>query len=151
MDGAPELINIDHKMKNFTIEMINKANVDVFDDVQDQIFNLMKFDSYPRFLKSLKNRTDSSGDTNSGFVQPEQSLNQEEKRSLTSIHERRKSLLPWHRKSRYKSMYLTNSNKSSDSTNTSRPLSVINDNSNHSSMSSLDMAIVCNNRNVSLL
>ena len=46
-------INIDNRTKQECQQsLIKDPNVNVFEKVQLQIFQLMKYDSYPRFLKS---------------------------------------------------------------------------------------------------
>lgn len=83
---------------------------DIFDQAQKQIFNLMKFDSYPRFLKSdiykhclagdfQKLPTDSRLLIHTSCASPSKL-----KKSVSNAEDRRrKSLLPWHRKNRSKS------------------------------------------------
>lgn len=124
--GAPEPVNVDSQATSKTKEQLDSANADLFSAAQKQIFNLMKFDSYARFIKSdvYKNCLDcelkklpspyperkgqfdvglkttmeqwSGGDTQTTPVKLKKSLSNAEDR-------RRKSLLPWHRKTRSKS------------------------------------------------
>ncbi|XP_050429908.1 regulator of G-protein signaling loco [Adelges cooleyi] len=49
---ALEPVNVDSKASNLTIEQIEQADPSLFLHAQKQVFNLMKFDSYPRFIKS---------------------------------------------------------------------------------------------------
>ncbi|KAF0773017.1 regulator of G-protein signaling loco [Aphis craccivora] len=49
---AIEPVNVDSKASNLTIEQIEEADPNLFLQAQKQVFNLMKFDSYPRFVKS---------------------------------------------------------------------------------------------------
>lgn len=82
----------------------------MFDQAQKQIFNLMKFDSYPRFLKSDIYKQCLSGN----FEKPPTDVKlllhtssatpSKLKKSISNAEDRRrKSLLPWHRKNRSKS------------------------------------------------
>ena len=56
--GASEPVNVDSVANSTTIDQISAANsdnppgVDLFKTAQTQIYNLMKFDSFSRFLKS---------------------------------------------------------------------------------------------------
>lgn len=50
--GAPEPVNVDCQGRQCTEQSLHEADSTLFDQAQKQIFNLMKFDSYPRFLKS---------------------------------------------------------------------------------------------------
>ena len=125
--GAPEPVNIDSKATSKTLEQLQMANIDLFDAAQKQIFNLMKFDSYARFIKSdiykqclecemkklpppyPENRVldPALSCHNNEMVLQGQSANASPvklKKSLSNAEDRRrKSLLPWHRKSRSKS------------------------------------------------
>lgn len=128
-NGAPEPVNIDSKATSKTLEQLKLANPDLFDAAQKQIFNLMKFDSYARFIKSdiykqclecqvkklpppyPENRVLDvalSCCTTSHALQGVQGANGASpvklKKSLSNAEDRRrKSLLPWHRKTRSKS------------------------------------------------
>lgn len=126
-NGAPEPVNIDSKATSKTLEQLQLANPDLFDAAQKQIFNLMKFDSYARFIKSdiykqclecemkklpppyPENRVldVALSCTTSQALQGVQSANGSPvklKKSLSNAEDRRrKSLLPWHRKTRSKS------------------------------------------------
>lgn len=81
----------------------------MFDQAQKQIFNLMKFDSYPRFLKSDIYKQCLSGDFQKPPTDPRLLLHASTtptklKKSVSNAEDRRrKSLLPWHRKNRSKS------------------------------------------------
>ncbi|KAK9498079.1 hypothetical protein O3M35_003961 [Rhynocoris fuscipes] len=50
--GALEPVNVDSYARQVTEEQLDLAPPDLFLQAQKQIFNLMKFDSYPRFIKS---------------------------------------------------------------------------------------------------
>ncbi|XP_023245188.1 regulator of G-protein signaling loco [Copidosoma floridanum] len=132
--AASEPVNVDsHATGQITPELLASAPPDLFAQAQKQIFNLMKFDSYPRFLRSdiyracLENGCDNDdtsaddGDlvlTNSPSIKLKKSLSDAEDR-------RRKSILPWHRKNRSKSKdrgeleYNNNNNNNSNSSKTS--------------------------------
>lgn len=50
--GASEPVNIDSKARMVAEANLHSADVNLFNDAQKQIFNLMKFDSYQRFIRS---------------------------------------------------------------------------------------------------
>lgn len=50
--GALEPVNVDSHARQATQDGLTNASSTLFLQAQKQIFNLMKFDSYPRFLKS---------------------------------------------------------------------------------------------------
>lgn len=50
--GALEPVNVDSHARQVTQEGLGQASVHLFEQAQKQIFDLMKFDSYPRFIKS---------------------------------------------------------------------------------------------------
>lgn len=82
----------------------------MFNQAQKQIFNLMKFDSYPRFLKSDIYKQCLSGDFQNPptdtrlLLHPTSTSPTKLKKSVSNAEDRRrKSLLPWHRKNRSKS------------------------------------------------
>lgn len=123
-NGAPEPVNIDSRATTKTQEQLQLANVDLFDAAQKQIFNLMKFDSYARFIKSdiykqcldcemkklpppyPESRVlDPALACTSLASQGVHSLSPSKlKKSVSNAEDRRrKSLLPWHRKTRSKS------------------------------------------------
>ncbi|KAI4467966.1 regulator of g-protein signaling loco [Holotrichia oblita] len=109
--GATEAVNVDSQARQFAELSLQKASNDTFELAQKQIFNLMKFDSYPRFLKSDLYKQCLSGNTNG--LEIDNSLltypvptgtPSKLKKSLSNAEDRRrKSLLPWHRKNRTKS------------------------------------------------
>ncbi|KAK0157788.1 hypothetical protein PV328_011480 [Microctonus aethiopoides] len=107
---ANEPVNVDsHAAGQITQELLNHAPVNLFLQAQKQVFNLMKFDSYPRFLRSdlyrhcletgnvIVNNDDCDlALTNSPSVKLKKSHSDAEDRC-------RKSILPWNRKNRSKS------------------------------------------------
>ncbi|KAK0161229.1 hypothetical protein PV327_009724 [Microctonus hyperodae] len=107
---ANEPVNVDsHAAGQITQELLNHAPVNLFLQAQKQVFNLMKFDSYPRFLRSdLYRHCSETGNvivnnddcdlalTNSPSVKLKKSHSDAEDRC-------RKSILPWNRKNRSKS------------------------------------------------
>ncbi|KAJ3649356.1 hypothetical protein Zmor_021120 [Zophobas morio] len=109
--GAPEGVNVDSHGRHCTEQSLQEASITLFDQAQKQIFNLMKFDSYPRFLKSTLYKQCLSGEAerplpDAGLLLQPPSLNTPTKlkKSLSNAEDRRrKSLLPWHRKNRSKS------------------------------------------------
>lgn len=155
--GAPEPVNVDCHGRQCTEQSLQDPDSTVFDQAQKQIFNLMKFDSYPRFLKSDLYKECLSGNLTglqldtSLLVQPVHTTPSKLKKSLSNAEDRRrKSLLPWHRKNRSKSKdrgeteYIQ---KSLDNTQMNRSLHVCSKNgvnevhSSKSSLTSLDLAI----------
>ncbi|XP_045461609.1 regulator of G-protein signaling loco isoform X2 [Harmonia axyridis] len=141
--GAPEAVNVDSHGRQCVEQALHEATSNIFDQAQKQVLNLMKFDSYPRFLKSdvykqcLVNSTKTNGATP---IKLKKSLSNAEDR-------RRKSLLPWHRKSR---------SKSKDRFENGDSLSIKAEDgclrneihSSKSSLTSLDLAIANNMQNV---
>ncbi|KAG7200728.1 hypothetical protein KM043_001278 [Ampulex compressa] len=107
---AVEPVNVDsHATGQITQELLNEAPVDLFAQAQKQVFNLMKFDSYPRFLRSdLYRRCVETGSTVIGVEDCDLNLTSSPsvklKKSHSDAEDRcRKSILPWNRKNRSKS------------------------------------------------
>lgn len=104
-------MNVDARGRQQTEQALSDPSADLFDEAQRQIFKLMKFDSYPRFLKSEVYRRCLSGDSDAQIdadllLQPVvvSTTPGKLKKSLSNAEDRRrKSLLPWHRKCRSKS------------------------------------------------
>uniref|UniRef100_A0A182MGU4 Regulator of G-protein signaling n=1 Tax=Anopheles culicifacies TaxID=139723 RepID=A0A182MGU4_9DIPT len=123
--GCSDPVNVDSIARNIALENLPQAETTLFAAAQKQIFNLMKFDSYQRFIKSDMYRVcqeaeakgqvlpypgeqldpmlrtsstmvTSNGANAAGVTKLKKSLSNAEDR-------RRKSLLPWHRKTRCKS------------------------------------------------
>jgi len=144
--GALEPVNVDSQARNTAHERLPTAEKDIFMPAQKQIFNLMKFDSYHRFIRSdlykscldaeqkkiplpypaelldpmLRISLHQSSTSSSTITKLKKSLSNAEDR-------RRKSLLPWHRKTRCKSKDRGEEQKeATSSTNT------LKHNSNHS-------------------
>lgn len=115
---------MDSQARNTAQDNLSAANSDLFAQTQKQILNLMKFDSYQRFIRSdlykrcldaeennlplpypgdqhdIGLRTGPLNATHGGGAMPAGKL----KKSLSNAEDRRrKSLLPWHRKQRCKS------------------------------------------------
>lgn len=51
-NGAMEPVNVDSHARNFAQQNLNGADRTLFNLAQKQIFHLMKFDSYQRFIRS---------------------------------------------------------------------------------------------------
>ncbi|KAL1501798.1 hypothetical protein ABEB36_007057 [Hypothenemus hampei] len=105
--GAPESVNVDAQGVLTAEQGLAEAGPNIFDNAQKQIFNLMKFDSYPRFLKSHLYKQCLNGDFYVPSFDPRLSIDKSSgplltpklKKSLSNAEDRRrKSLLPWHRK-----------------------------------------------------
>lgn len=119
-NGSLEPVNVDSQARLRAQEHLLAAEKDLFVPAQKQIFNLMKFDSYQRFIRSdlykscldAENRNlplpypgDQLDPTLRINVQQVQASTLTKlKKSLSNAEDRRrKSLLPWHRKARCKS------------------------------------------------
>ncbi|XP_075146307.1 regulator of G-protein signaling loco-like isoform X2 [Haematobia irritans] len=115
--SGSEPVNLDSHTRNISEEDLQKADKDLFLKAQKQIFHLMKFDSYQRFIRSElykhcqnaeeKHQPLPYGDDNldvllkTNFLQ---SASPKLKKSASNAEDRRrKILLPWHRKTRSKS------------------------------------------------
>lgn len=117
--GASEPVNVDSQARNVAQENLDIADRDLFCQAQKQIFNLMKFDSYQRFIRSNLYKSCLEAETKNqplpypGGDQLDVGLRtsigspstlKKLKKSLSNAEDRRrKSLLPWHRKTRCKS------------------------------------------------
>ncbi|XP_046658243.1 regulator of G-protein signaling loco isoform X2 [Homalodisca vitripennis] len=117
--GASEPVNVDSQARQVSADELNQAQPTLFLQAQKQIFNLMKFDSYPRFIKSelykecllreisgealpLQGKLDSGLQLHQNT--PLHQTHSKLKKSRSDAEERRrKSLLPWSRKARCKS------------------------------------------------
>lgn len=51
-NGCREPVNLDSQTRNLSEEMLKNAEANLFVAAQKQIFHLMKFDSYQRFIRS---------------------------------------------------------------------------------------------------
>ncbi|XP_068977951.1 regulator of G-protein signaling loco isoform X3 [Bombus flavifrons] len=113
---AAEPVNVDsHATGQITQELLSEAPADLFlqfvfyFQAQKQVFNLMKFDSYPRFLRSdLYRRCVETGNSITGVEDCDLNLTSSPsvklKKSHSDAEDRcRKSILPWNRKNRSKS------------------------------------------------
>ncbi|XP_033322332.1 regulator of G protein signaling family member locomotion defects isoform X4 [Megalopta genalis] len=107
---ASEPVNVDsHAAGQITVELLGEAPANLFLQAQKQVFNLMKFDSYPRFLRSdLYRRCMEAGCSIVGAEDCDLSLTNSPsvklKKSHSDAEDRcRKSILPWNRKNRSKS------------------------------------------------
>lgn len=118
--GSLEPVNVDSHARLRAQERLPAAEKDLFLQVQKQIFNLMKFDSYQRFIRSDLYKTCVDAENRNiplpylaeqldsmlriAVHQPPTSTMTKLKKSLSNAEDRRrKSLLPWHRKARCKS------------------------------------------------
>lgn len=111
-DLSREPVNVDEKARLKAREKLMSAtcaDLDLFDDAQRQIFNLMKFDSYSRFIRSELYKSCVEAETNaqplpfSDRLDPklEIQLAKSENGKLLTKTEKlstRKSLLSWHRR-----------------------------------------------------
>nr|XP_012146955.1 PREDICTED: regulator of G-protein signaling loco isoform X2 [Megachile rotundata] len=107
---AAEPVNVDsHATGQITQDLLCEAPSDLFLQAQKQVFNLMKFDSYPRFLRSdLYRRCVETGSSVIGTDDCDLNLTSSPsvklKKSHSDAEDRcRKSILPWNRKNRSKS------------------------------------------------
>ncbi|XP_046624496.1 regulator of G-protein signaling loco isoform X1 [Neodiprion virginianus] len=108
--SASEPVNVDsHAAGQITQDLLDEAPAALFLQAQKQVFNLMKFDSYPRFLRSELYRT--CMEAGSSVVRTQDcdlsltgSPHIKLKKSHSDAEDRsRKSILPWNRKNRSKS------------------------------------------------
>ncbi|XP_030371699.1 regulator of G-protein signaling loco isoform X2 [Scaptodrosophila lebanonensis] len=116
-NSSTDPVNVDSQARNLTEEKLQSAAPDIFAHAQKQIFNLMKFDSYQRFIRSDLykscveaeqkqrplpfNGTDLDDLLKTNF---HMAASSKLKKSASNAEDRRrKSLLPWHRKTRSKS------------------------------------------------
>ncbi|KAH8381578.1 hypothetical protein KR093_008672 [Drosophila rubida] len=116
-NSSSDPVNVDSQARNLSDEKLGSGATDIFAPAQKQIFNLMKFDSYQRFIRSdlYKSCVDAEQKqqplpftgadldellkTNFHVV-----ASPKLKKSASNAEDRRrKSLLPWHRKTRSKS------------------------------------------------
>ena len=146
-NGSLEPVNVDSHARLKAQERLAAAEKDLFIQAQKQIFNLMKFDSYQRFIRSdlykacldAENRNlplPYPGDLLDptliiSIEQTQTNTMTKLKKSLSNAEDRRrKSLLPWHRKTRCKSKDREEAKESmKNSTSSSNTLK---HNSNHS-------------------
>lgn len=171
--GASEPVNVDSQARNVTQENLDKAPEDLFLLAQKQIFNLMKFDSYQRFIRSdLYKKCLDAEKKNQPMPYPIDQLDKmlsitlntlpspisssKLKKSLSNAEDRRrKSLLPWHRKTRCKSRDRTtddengntlNKNNGNGNTLKSSTTSINDVHSSRSSLSSFDAVVSDENK-----
>ncbi|XP_067614525.1 regulator of G-protein signaling loco isoform X2 [Eurosta solidaginis] len=116
-NGALEPVNVDSQARNLTQEKLQTAEPDIFAPAQKQIFNLMKFDSYQRFIRSDMYKScleaeekrqplpykaedlDELLRTPAHHAAQVNATTSKLKKSASNAEDRcRKSLLPWHRK-----------------------------------------------------
>lgn len=151
--GAVEPVNVDSHGRQFTQQQLQDAEPSLFEQAQKQIFNLMKFDSYPRFLKSdlykqcLAGTIDYPNLEPGLMIQSGNNIHNKLKKSLSNAEDRRrKSLLPWHRKNRSKSKDRGETEYNQRKDGSESVISVKNVSHGHSSQSSLtslDLAMSC--------
>ncbi|KAK8770005.1 hypothetical protein V5799_013527 [Amblyomma americanum] len=92
--GAPEPVNVDSRAQLAVQEGLEEAAPDLFVPAQKQIFNLMKFDCYQRFLKSELFKQCMLREVQGEPVFPEA---EKEVWKLHKEDKRRRSFLPWHK------------------------------------------------------
>lgn len=118
-NSSREPVNVDSQARGLVERNLVNAQQDLFHPAQKQIFNLMKFDSYQRFLRSdlykqclqAEKKGKSlpySGDKLDDLLKTtnfSESASSKLKKSASNAEEGRprRSLLPWHRKTRSKS------------------------------------------------
>lgn len=164
-NGSLEPVNVDSQARLRAQERLSSADKDLFIQAQKQIFNLMKFDSYQRFIRSDLYKTCVDAENKNvtlpytadkldpvlriAVQQPPTSTMTKLKKSLSNAEDRRrKSLLPWHRKTRCKSKdrdeakeSMKNSTSSSNTLKHASNHSVGDIHSSRSSLSSFDATI----------
>ncbi|XP_046749276.1 regulator of G-protein signaling loco isoform X2 [Diprion similis] len=143
---ASEPVNVDsHAAGQITQDLLDEAPAALFLQAQKQVFNLMKFDSYPRFLRSELYRT--CMEAGSSVVRTQDcdlsltgSPHIKLKKSHSDAEDRsRKSILPWHRKNRNETIYksFTAIKKEVEGNNNDDNISI---SSSRSSLASWDLA-----------
>ncbi|XP_037820960.1 regulator of G-protein signaling loco-like [Lucilia sericata] len=116
-NGSFEPVNVDSKARSLVEQNLSNAEKNLFHPAQKQIFNLMKFDCYQRFLKSdlykqclqaeKKGKplpyTGENLDELLKTTNFSESASSKLKKSASNAEEgrRRRSLLPWHRKANH--------------------------------------------------
>ncbi|XP_076062150.1 regulator of G protein signaling family member locomotion defects isoform X7 [Oratosquilla oratoria] len=161
--GASEPVNVDSHARQVAQEGLHSPDEFLFEQAEKQIFNLMKFDSYSRFLKSNLYKDCMACDLRGqplpypgdDTLDPDLRISQDDshiklKKSKSDADERRrKSLLPWHRKDRSKSKdrgeaeYRRRKNLLSRGTNNSDSSSIRSDvTGSRTSLNSSDLALV---------
>ncbi|CAH0596494.1 unnamed protein product [Chrysodeixis includens] len=105
-DGAPEPVNVDAAARRAAALLLahDPPPTELFQQAQKQIFNVMKFDSYPRFLRSAVHAECARADLRGQplpYAQPREPETDTTKlkKSASNASERRRSgggsLLPW--------------------------------------------------------
>ena len=164
-NGSLEPVNVDSHARLKAQERLAAAEKDLFVQAQKQIFNLMKFDSYQRFIRSdLYKACLDAESRNLPLPYPGDqldptliiSIEQSQTNTITKLKKslsnaedrRRKSLLPWHRKTRCKSKdreevkeSMKNSTSSSNTLKHNSNHSAGDIHSSRSSLSSFDATI----------
>ncbi|KQS52490.1 regulator of G-protein signaling loco isoform X1 [Drosophila erecta] len=116
-NSSSDPVNVDSQARSLTEEKLAGAAPDIFAPAQKHIFNLMKFDSFQRFIRSdlYKSCVEAEQKNQplpfSGLDLDEQlktnfhlgAFSKLKKSASNAEDRRRKSLLPWHRKTRSKS------------------------------------------------
>ncbi|XP_065355708.1 regulator of G-protein signaling loco [Calliphora vicina] len=116
-NGSLEPVNVDSRARSLVEQNLGNAEKDLFQPAQKQIFNLMKFDCYQRFLKSELYKqcllaekkgkplpyTGENLDELLKTTNFSESASSKLKKSASNAEEgrRRRSLLPWHRKANH--------------------------------------------------
>ncbi|XP_059083922.1 regulator of G-protein signaling loco-like isoform X2 [Tigriopus californicus] len=115
--GAPDPVNVDSHARQAAQDGMATTTPTMFNLAQKQIYNLMKFDSFSRFLKSELYKesllaemsgnplpfandleaplTEKSGEESKGSSKEKSSLSWGKKSSKADVENRRRSLLPW--------------------------------------------------------
>ncbi|GFY46654.1 regulator of G-protein signaling loco [Trichonephila inaurata madagascariensis] len=105
--GAHEPVNVDSHARQVAQEGLDAPTPELFLPAQKQIFNLMKFDSYHRFLKSTMFKEcmlrEMQGQPLLYEGQSHNVAFENEKQKMCSELKKRKSLIPWHKLSKTKS------------------------------------------------
>ncbi|XP_061388839.1 regulator of G-protein signaling loco [Musca vetustissima] len=152
--GSMEPVNVDSQARGLVERNLPLAGPDLFHPAQKQIFNLMKFDSYQRFLRSelykqclqAEKKGKSlpySGDNLDDLLKTtnfSESASLKLKKSASNAEEGRprRSLLPWHRKTRSKSRdQIAQDNNKESSNSKSQSSHGLKPNAIHGSASSL--------------
>ncbi len=96
---------MDFQARSHVEKLLPQPTPDMFDLPLGQVYNLLKFDCYPRFLRSDTYRDYSTGVATLTQYDETSDSDQDSTKSHKLDGERRRSLLPWHIKNRSKNKH----------------------------------------------
>ncbi|CAG7824383.1 unnamed protein product [Allacma fusca] len=106
-NGASDPVNVDFQARCQVEKALSLPTMEMFDLPLAQVFNLLKFDCYPRFLRSDMFRDFASGVTPLPLSVGDASDSDQDSVKSHKLHQdgRRRSLLPWNIKNRSKNKH----------------------------------------------